>query len=281
MRGSVLGVGTDIAGSIRIPAICDGTFALRPSVGRIPYAGQVVSARDGLDGVQSCAGPLATSTRDLALFTRCVVDSDPWKLDSDAIFSPWRTVAPKPKLRLGLILEDPYFPLHPPVLRAVKSAAEGLQKAGHDIIALTPPSLKDICLLGFRSFYMDPANTPFKYIAAGGEPVIPALATTALPNPSMPYDPAPLTLEGQYELNEQRSWFKERFRELIVQNDLDAIIMAGNAGTAVPHDEYGVTPYTVVWNVMDVRICSLSKRQSADQAVSGNYYSTWKSRQGC
>lgn len=252
MRGSVLGVGTDIAGSIRIPAICNGTYAIRPSANRIPYGGQVGSCRDGLETIQPCAGPLATSTRDLRLLIQCVVGTDPWELDSSVVFSPWRDIASKPTLRLGFILEDPHFPLHPPVLRALSSATEKLKRVGHEIIPLTPPSIKDACLLGFRCFSMDPAGTPFQHIADSGEPVIPALASTKLPHEYMPYEYAPLTLEGLYDLTEQRNWYKDRLRELIVENRIDAIIMPGYQGTAVPHDQYGWTPYTILWNVVDV-----------------------------
>lgn len=39
LRGSILGVGTDIGGSIRIPALCCGTYGFKPSVARIPYGG--------------------------------------------------------------------------------------------------------------------------------------------------------------------------------------------------------------------------------------------------
>ena len=35
--GSPIGVGTDIGGSIRVPAWVQGLYALKPSHGRIPY----------------------------------------------------------------------------------------------------------------------------------------------------------------------------------------------------------------------------------------------------
>lgn len=35
-RGSVIGIGTDIGGSIRIPAALQGLYGLCPSVGRVP-----------------------------------------------------------------------------------------------------------------------------------------------------------------------------------------------------------------------------------------------------
>lgn len=262
MRGSVLGIGTDIAGSIRIPAICNGTFALRPSADRIPYGGQISSARDGLAGIEPCAGPLATSIRDLELLTRLVTNADPWQVDSSAIFSPWRTVTPKSTLRLGLIQEDAHFPLHPPVLRNLEQATAKLQQAGHEIIPMTVPSIKDVCSLAFRMFAMDPAGTPFRHIAASGEPTIPALASTSLPHEYIQDEYAPLTLEGLYDLNEQRSRYQEELRKLIVEANVDAIIMPGYQGTAQPHDLYGFPSYTVFWNVMDVSYLTRDQRHS-------------------
>ena len=36
-RGSIVGVGTDIGGSVRIPANLQGLYGLSPSVGRVAY----------------------------------------------------------------------------------------------------------------------------------------------------------------------------------------------------------------------------------------------------
>lgn len=252
MRGSVLGVGTDIAGSIRIPALCNGTYGFRPSADRIPYGGQTGSSRGGLCGIRPCAGPLATSARDLELFMETMTKADPWELDSSVIFSPWRSLSPKKVLRLGFLEEDPHFPLHPPVLRTLTTAVEKLRKAGHEVVPIKTSVIRDACALAFKIFAMDPAKTAFKHIAASGEPTIPALATTSIPQKSMPYDYAPLTLEGLYDLTEQRNRIKEEFHALIVQAKVDAIIMAGYQSTAVPHDKYGMPPYTTMWNVTDV-----------------------------
>lgn len=185
-----------------------------------------------------------------------VISADPWKLDSSVIFSPWRTVTPKKVLRLGFIEEDSHFPLHPPVLRTLRTAVEKLRAAGHEVVTLKiePELIRDACVMAFRMFAMDPAQTAFKHIAASGEPVIPALATTSLPQKNMPFEYAPLTLEALYDLNQQRNNLKEEFRALFTQGNLDAIITAGYQSTAVPHDTYGMPAYTAIWNATDVCI---------------------------
>ncbi|KAJ5907333.1 Amidase [Penicillium taxi] len=270
MRGSVLGVGTDIAGSIRIPAICNGGFAFKPSTDRIPYAGLTSPGRPGLTGIKPSAGPLATSVRDLELFMRLVTNEDPWKVDSSIIFSPWRPVKKSTDpLRIGYIQEDRLWPVHPPVLRALTQARSKLEEAGHQVIPLDTPSLNDATLLSFRMFSMDPGATAFKHIAASGEPTIPALASTSLPHKYMPYDFAPMTLESLYDLNVSRIKFKEEFRSLINEANLDAIIMPGYQGTAQPHDLYGFPPYTVLWNLMDYPACIIpfGKAESSQDAA--------------
>ncbi|KAJ9622813.1 hypothetical protein H2203_006465 [Taxawa tesnikishii (nom. ined.)] len=208
MGGSVLGIGTDIAGSIRIPGLCNGVFAFKPSTNRIPYGKQTSSAREGLAGFAAAAGPLARSPRDLELLTSAVLKTDPSKRDPTASFTPWRSVEKSPgrKLRLGLIVEDPTFPLHPPVMRALNTAVDKLKEAGHTIIPLTDkvPNISETLLTAFRFFGMDPKKIVFSHIDASGEPRIPSLATAGLPQPHFPHNYIEPTLENLIQLNVKR-----------------------------------------------------------------------------
>jgi len=75
-----LHVGTDIGGSVRLPAAWCGIFTLKPSLGRIPikppYAGRV-------------AGPMTRTVRDAALMMSVLSAAD-WR---DSMALPWQDIA--------------------------------------------------------------------------------------------------------------------------------------------------------------------------------------------
>ncbi|CAF5108596.1 unnamed protein product, partial [Rotaria sp. Silwood1] len=67
LHGSPLGVGTDIGGSIRIPASFSNLWSLKPSHGRLPY-GNVRTTLDGKESSASVCGPMAQGASDLVYF---------------------------------------------------------------------------------------------------------------------------------------------------------------------------------------------------------------------
>ena len=60
MKGSPLGVGTDIDGSLRIPSAFCGLYTLRPSYERLPYYG-AVNALEGQESISSVLGPMTNT----------------------------------------------------------------------------------------------------------------------------------------------------------------------------------------------------------------------------
>ena len=252
IRGSVLGIGTDLAGSVRIPALCNGVFGFKPSAGRVPYAGEVWGGRLGSPSqVLSSIGPQGHSVRDMELFVRVVIDSEPWDLAESAIAVPWRRIQPPyRKLRLGMILEDNKRPLHPPMLRTMKSADKELTASGHTIISIHNkiPSIWDTACLGSKYSRLDPKKTSLKYLEEAEEPIIQCLITCSYPE-NQGWQPS---LDELWDMNMQRSKIMKAYHDIIVQNQLDGFIMPPYQSTAHPHDLYGVPSYTALANFLNV-----------------------------
>jgi fatty acid amide hydrolase 2 len=73
-----IGLGTDIGGSIRVPAFFNGVFGHKPSPGLVPCSGHFPgTSADGLSAEMLAAGPLARRAEDLMPFIRAVAGRDP------------------------------------------------------------------------------------------------------------------------------------------------------------------------------------------------------------
>src|SRR5271156_6015370 len=119
-----LHLGTDIGGSVRLPACWCGLVALKPSLGRIPidppYVGRV-------------AGPMTRIVDDAALMMSVLSKPDRrdgMSLPPDSIH--WKSLEKSPrKLRLGLMLDlDVGQPLEEPVREVAVKAAKAFESAG-------------------------------------------------------------------------------------------------------------------------------------------------------
>lgn len=155
--GSPLGVGTDIGGSLRIPAACTGIFTLRPSFGRFP----TLRSRSGLAGqeaVQSVSGPMSRSLRDCILFSEVVVAAQPWLHDPRCLPIPWRTLDRKKKLKLGVMWNDEMCIPTPPVKRALEETVNKLKTAGHEIVDWAPEGHKQAIQLLVREIHYSDIN---------------------------------------------------------------------------------------------------------------------------
>lgn len=251
MKGSVLGVATDVAGSNRIPALCCGITSIKPTASRVPFAGGVPPGRFGSPSpILPVIGPCGRSIRDLELFLKTVIDSQPWDLDDSVINVPWRSIDPITRpLRFGLLRGCKERPLHPPIARALHAAATKLKEMGHSIHLLDDkiPSLYSTALLAWRFFLLDPQKMPLKHIQASGEPIVPSLPTCTFPE-LRDYEPS---LDALFELNVQRAAICRQWREIMVEEELDAVIMPGYQSVAPRHDAYGVPVYTVLQNLLN------------------------------
>lgn len=137
LRGSLLGVGTDIAGSVRVPSVCNGIYGMRPSVGLVPHDGVRDLNVPGTDGVRSTAGPMATTLRDCAFFLKSIMQADTWKYDGAALSLSWNHTIVDKKLRIGVVEDNGLLTPTPPVRRGLAETVDRIGKSDmFDVVPL-------------------------------------------------------------------------------------------------------------------------------------------------
>jgi Asp-tRNA(Asn)/Glu-tRNA(Gln) amidotransferase A subunit family amidase len=136
------GLGTDLGGSIRVPAHFCGVCGLRPTPGRVSAYGFAMP-QVGPMSLAHSFGPLARSVADLGLFFSVLAGFDPC--------DPVSVVAPLPdsasldmhELRLAVCV-DGGVPVTAETRRAVERAAQLLARRGLDVTAWVLPAIAEI-----------------------------------------------------------------------------------------------------------------------------------------
>ncbi|PNS17277.1 hypothetical protein CAC42_6960 [Sphaceloma murrayae] len=204
MRGSLLGVGTDVGGSVRIPAMCHGLVGVKPSHGRVSYAGLEGGARAGSEsvGVRASAGPIAWSVRDCELFMRVVGEGRGWEVDPEVVPMEWRGGRALGKredvLRVGVVRTDGVTTPLPPIQGFLEEVVQKLNRSGRvEIVELEVEGLMKQCAsLVNKMFSIDGANQMFDLIEATGEPLSPWLQSRLTRRPQASVDRV-IDLQGQ------------------------------------------------------------------------------------
>ncbi|GMF81564.1 unnamed protein product [Aspergillus oryzae] len=137
--GGRIGIGSDVAGSVRVPAAWSGIYSLRCSTGRWPKVG-VNTSMAGQEGVPSVFSPMARTLNDLTYFTKAIVSMKPWKYDYTVHPISWRddeeSEAKSKSLRIGLMANDA-------IERALSTTVAALTAAGHTVSEITTPATAD------------------------------------------------------------------------------------------------------------------------------------------
>ncbi|KAF4982931.1 hypothetical protein F66182_17089 [Fusarium sp. NRRL 66182] len=249
-----MGVGSDIAGSVRVPALFTGIYGFRPTVNRLPFSKQADLFCKGWQGVYPTLGPIAHTAQDLTLFMKTVIQAEPWRYDSTALAIPWHDVPRKEKLTIGVWPQDPEFPVFPPIARTMASAVDKLRAAGHTIqIVEAPPTMKAM-KIAMRWFALDQVNLPFKFLENGGESPIAELDAM---NPGKFLDPGFVPdLDENIRISADIQDYREEWAKIWRDAGIDVLLCPASRGSAVPHGEFGPLMYTILWNLLDV-CCSI------------------------
>ncbi|XP_060087752.1 vitamin D3 hydroxylase-associated protein-like isoform X2 [Heteronotia binoei] len=140
--GSVIGIGTDVAASIRVPCGFCGICGFKPTGYRLSVKG-TTSPIDGMNSVTNVTGPVARDMDSLVLCMKALLCDELFRLDpavpplpfNDEIYTSSRP------LRIGYYDGDGYFQPSPSMRRAVQETRKLLQEAGHTLISFTPPRI--------------------------------------------------------------------------------------------------------------------------------------------
>ncbi|KAG9010311.1 hypothetical protein FRB94_010661 [Tulasnella sp. JGI-2019a] len=260
-RGSPMGIGTDIGGSIRIPAAYTGLYGFKPSVARMPHAG-LMGSHDGMDNIIGVVGPMVHSARDLELFCRVMLQYEAWLLEHAVLEMPWRKeivegqTLPK-KLCYAMLWDDGVVKPHPPLLREMRRVKAALEAAGHEVIDWVPLEHQKGWDLIVKLYLLDAAEEYWATLAESGEPAVPG-TTWMMSHCSQGQQPC--TVPETWKLNLEREAF--RARGLVHWNStvsrtstgrpVDAIICPTAPNLAVPHDKTHWWGYSSHWNMLDL-----------------------------
>lgn len=225
------GLGSDLAGSIRIPSHFCGIAGLKPTVGRVPGGGQFPPST-GPYSLGAVIGPMARSVGDLHLLFNALAGTN--TTDSSARAFEKRRALMK-GWRVAWYVDDGVSPVTDETQQAVEAAAAALAAAGLIIEKTRPPGIErghDLWLKIFsRASVVQLRNVYAGHEEKAGEFVRWRLATA--------HDqPAP-TLDDYIS-----SWLeRDRLRTTLLgwMEETPLIVAPVGATPALRHDEHKVT----------------------------------------
>jgi amidase len=260
--------------------MCEGTFGIKPSWERIPYAGQEGGALPGSSkiGIPASAGPLAHTMRDIELFFSAVLTQQPWTLDPDVVPSPWTSLtSTTEKLRIGIVRRDGVIEPHPPIARLLDEVKVKLQKFGIKTVEMDISPLFSQCQsLANALFGVEGGNAMFDLLESFDEPLSPWLTTRLKRKPPTP-------LPKLQELHGKREQLRKEFLKIWQdkKGNIDAFICPVAPHSVPPIDRYNGVSYTSSFVLLDypAGVVPVRRFGEADMQeeveVEGNVLGSW------
>ncbi|HEX5701989.1 MAG TPA: amidase [Pyrinomonadaceae bacterium] len=135
---SPAGLGSDLSGSIRVPAHFCGIAGLKPTTGRVAMDGHTPAA-PGVVALGASIGPMARRVEDLALLFKVLAEPTQFEAAQNGI-EVLNRIALR-GLRVAWYTDDGVCRVSDETRAAVQSAAKALADAGLEVIEVTPPGI--------------------------------------------------------------------------------------------------------------------------------------------
>ncbi|KAK7683119.1 hypothetical protein QCA50_013792 [Cerrena zonata] len=275
--GSRIGIGTDVAGSVRAPAHYSGIYTIKSSMHRFLKSGNPTSIA-GQIGVPAVYSPMTRTLEDLETFWRALMSMKPWEYDFSCIPLPWREIdLSGKKLKFGIMWSDGVVAPSPACRRALSDVVQALRNEGHETVILDPPSPFEALKIGSGLLFADGlkiAERPMRTGETNDPGALQAHRMLRLPTvlrklytwyiryiqrDSLYADLVETcyekTAEEYYDLIAKREGYRSKWFDMWNEEGLDFVLTVPNAIPAVPHGgmKHGFKScgYTLLFNLLD------------------------------
>ncbi|KAI4204767.1 MAG: hypothetical protein LQ348_001242 [Seirophora lacunosa] len=265
LRGSCLGIGSDIGGSVRSPSANCGLYGFRPTSYRIPVDGWSGTML-GEEHIVAVIGPLSTSLEGVKLFMKTVLSAEPWRIEPSCVPIPWRyqeshlAISQMQKLRIAVLWCDGVVQPHPPVTRALKEVVTKLQDIPEiEVSTWKPYKHHEAWEIIASLYFADGAKEETDAVSASGEPWRPLSRFIIHENPHVKH----LSVEEIWYWTIRREQYRRAYNKVWnetatgtgphgePEGTVDVILAPVGPGAAPPLDQSKYWGYTSQWNLLD------------------------------
>ncbi|KAF4759618.1 hypothetical protein N7455_012581 [Penicillium solitum] len=260
--GSRLGVGSDIGGSLRMPAACTGTFTIRASAGRFPNF-RSRACLEGQESIIGVSGPIAKTLEEIVLWSTTILGLQPWIRDPKCLPIPWRFVELKKTLKIGVLWNDGFVSPTPPVARALKETVEKLKAAGHEIVTWPSTEHMEMLIVLGRLFLADGGKSVRDLLEPTGEPFRPEMK---------PYEDATeISVYDLWQIHVKRNALCKSYLDRWNEAGIDALLGPTTPYSSVENGKFAYAGYTCVFNLLDYPAVSFPCGVATDKAIDTPY----------
>ena len=234
-----LSLGSDIGGSLRVPAFHCGVYAHKPTFALVPSRGHTPPPLPPLpfDRDLSVIGPMARSAADLSLLLDVIAGPDPMEAGK-----AYKLALPPPRhgelknFRVLLIDSDPVMPTGTSVRNAIEKLAANLGKAGVTVTRKSPllPDFAASTRLYMRMLMSFLAASFAPDIYAGAQAAAAKLSPDDISLPAERLRGIALSHRDWVMADGARARLRAQWRELF--RNFDTVICPVMPTPAYPHD---------------------------------------------
>lgn len=244
--GSPLGLGSDAAGSVRIPAGFCGIASIKPTSGRLPRTGHVPAAGGWIEALWQI-GPMARRTEDLMLAMELLAQEDEEDFTSPPV--PLLEAGELSSLKIAFYTYNGFARCNPEIEQAVQQCARFLLQQGAPVAECVPPGIEQAYELELALLGADGAAGIDDYLETAGSTEVHPLLGGFLDHMR------PHCVDTSRFAARWAQWDEYRFEMRHFFEKCDAVLCPVYTQTALPHrgslDEKNFEgfSYTMAWNV--------------------------------